>query len=431
MILRPDLIEKDSLAGITVYQLTKEEEVPACHLYMEAQVFTPDSKRFILHRSAHPHGYSQRDPEHKYLLCDLEDKGRLQPFLTELGVAAPSLAPDGRHAYYFVDETEPGGKGRLLLKKAELDGPARETLLVLDRKLPGTNYRPSRIYPLSTISSDGKKLALSAFLGDGTPEHACSGLLVFDLEKCTAEVVLAGEDWINIHPQYCRSTDPAFNRDIMIQHNHGARRDEWGDPIRSIDLTGLGADIHLIRDDGTDFRDFPWGRDLTEMCQGHQCWQGSSNIAITSTITNNERVNGRLTGPYEEARLVQGLAADHQGHVGINMKNAWRNDLTKHTSIVTPDFLHFATDRAGTRLVTDSGAKAGFGIYLGRLDEAARQPRQAGDWLDINLLVRPRMAVGGKKRMHLHPFLSPDGKRVFFNSDESGLLQAYMAVLPD
>jgi hypothetical protein len=26
----------------------------------------------------------------------------------------------------------------------------------------------------------------------------------------------------------------------------------------------------------------------------------------------------------------------------------------------------------------------------------------------------------------MHPFLSPDGKSAFFNSDESGTLQAYM-----
>jgi hypothetical protein len=29
--------------------------------------------------------------------------------------------------------------------------------------------------------------------------------------------------------------------------------------------------------------------------------------------------------------------------------------------------------------------------------------------------------------MHLHPFLSPDGSMAFFNSTESGELQAYMA----
>ena len=30
------------------------------------------------------------------------------------------------------------------------------------------------------------------------------------------------------------------------------------------------------------------------------------------------------------------------------------------------------------------------------------------------------------KQAHIHPFLSPDGSMAFFNSDESGILQAYM-----
>ena len=31
-----------------------------------------------------------------------------------------------------------------------------------------------------------------------------------------------------------------------------------------------------------------------------------------------------------------------------------------------------------------------------------------------------------QKEAHIHPFLSPDGSMGFFNSDESGILQAYM-----
>ena len=46
-----------------------------------------------------------------------------------------------------------------------LDGTQRRTILVVDRPLPGTKFRPSHIYPLSTISSDGRRMALSVFLG--------------------------------------------------------------------------------------------------------------------------------------------------------------------------------------------------------------------------------------------------------------------------
>ncbi|HRT95596.1 MAG TPA: hypothetical protein P5532_14300, partial [Planctomycetota bacterium] len=39
-------------------------------------------------------------------------------------------------------------------------------------------------------------------------------------------------------------------------------------------------------------------------------------------------------------------------------------------------------------------------------------------------LLDPRSSRN--KDTHPHPFLSPDGSMAFFNSDESGLLQAYM-----
>jgi len=97
---------------------------------MEAQVFTMDSKQFLLHRSATAHGGSKNDPKHQYLRCDLDDNCSLHPLTDELGATAPSVSPDGRFVYYFVDRTEPGG-GRLTLKRVGLDGTGRETILVI------------------------------------------------------------------------------------------------------------------------------------------------------------------------------------------------------------------------------------------------------------------------------------------------------------
>ena len=94
---RPDLLDKDSPPGIEVIQLTTEPDVPSSHLYMEAQIFTMDSKRFVLHRSATAHGGSQDDPKHQYLLCDLDNGCALIP-LTERSRAPPaaSVSPDGQ-----------------------------------------------------------------------------------------------------------------------------------------------------------------------------------------------------------------------------------------------------------------------------------------------------------------------------------------------
>ena len=154
---RPDLVTEASPEGLEVFQLTTEE-LPGSHIYMEAQIFTPDSSRFILHRSAHAHGSDPHDPEHGFLICDLENGGELIPITEELGATAPSVSPDGTTLYYFINKAEEGG-GTLTLKRVSLDGSDRETILTIDGALPGTDFRLSRPYVLSTISSDGKRLA--------------------------------------------------------------------------------------------------------------------------------------------------------------------------------------------------------------------------------------------------------------------------------
>jgi hypothetical protein len=398
---RPDLVDKESPKGLEVIQLTSEAEVPSSHLYMEAQIFTPDSKRFVLHRSATAHGGSQSDLKHQYLLCDLTDNYALAPLTTEAGVTAASVSPDGKYVYYFVNETKPGG-GRLTLKRVNLDGTERQTIVVIDKPLPGTKFRPSKIYPLSTISSDGARMALSCFLGDGQTENSPFGLMVFDLRAATVRLVIHGQSWCNMHPQYSRSLEPETSHDILIQENHENVCDAAG-AIKKL-VGGVGADIHVIRDDGSNFRNMPWGRDGNEACQGHQCWRGRTEWAITSTGTRRP----------PEAQLIEGRAAPHAGHVGSKTPGGVRNDLSR--SFPKPRFYHFATDIAGRRLISDA---AGGLVYVAELGQPGKDPLSN---------FRRLLATGSsmKKGAHIHPFLSPDGSLGFFNSDETGLLQAYM-----
>lgn len=431
MIKRQDLLDKDSAAGIEVFQLTTEKDVPGSHVYMEAQIFTPDSKRFLLHRSSHSHGSDQHDPKHQYLLCDIEDNCRLIPITHETGATAPSVSPDGKYIYYFVNETELNG-GRLILKRVCIDGSDRRTLMVLDTEIPNTRYRPSRIYSLSTISSDGKRLALSAFLGDGRTSDAPPpfGLMVFDLEKASVRLIVSGSTWCNMHPQYSRSLNPEESHDILIQEPHSYIGDSLGNAISKPD--GKATDIHVIRDDGTNFRTMPWGRDGNEFCQGHQCWRGRSHWAITSTHTHQP----------PEGQLIEGLAVPDAGHLGLKTPGAVRNDLSREfpskyfyqgtpSASGTPApltvksyFYHFATDIEGRRIITDAAPLDNGGrIFIAELGEPGKDPLR-----NFRFLLNPHNGpyAQAPKGCHIHPFLSPDGTMGFFNSNESGISQAYM-----
>jgi Tol biopolymer transport system component len=57
-------------------------------------------------------------------------------------------------------------------------------------------------------------------------------------------------------------------------------------------------------------------------------------------------------------------------------------------------------------------------LYFGGLGEPGRHAAELAYLLDTHGTDR--------KQTQAHPFLSPDGTMGFFNSDESGILQAYM-----
>ena len=95
-----------------------------------------------------------------------------------------------------------------------------------------------------------------------------------------------------------------------------------------------------------------------------------------------------------------------------------RNDLSR--SFASPHFYHFAVDLAGQRLITDAGPlDKRARLFLATLGRPGRDPAK-----QFTYLLAPRSTCA--KNAHIHPFLSPDGALGFFNSDESGLLQAYM-----
>lgn len=396
MKYRNDLLDKNSPAELEVIQITQGNQ-PASHIYMEAQVSSPDSRFLILHSPAYPHGGKRDDPTHphRYLLCDTQDDFALSPITEEDGAIAPSISPDGEWLYYFVYEEH--SSKQPLLKKVKLDGSCRKEICDIRPALADAQLELQALYPLSTISSDGQRLTIQMCCTreDNT---GCGALVVVDLTTGLSHIILHGPTWGNMHAQYSRSQDAHTSHDILIQECHHALPE----------VAGFDVDLHVIRDDGTNFRDLPLGRDDSETCSGHHCWWGDSDWIISTMSSRDNSVK----------TLRAALPAPHHGHIGSRTPDAQQFDMAKEFS-ETPYFIHFGLDRQATRLVTDAGPFD----QGGRLFTAELGQPGAGGLTNWRYLLNPGAAF--ESNSHIHPFLSPDGKTVFFNSDESGTLQAY------
>ena len=96
-----------------------------------------------------------------------------------------------------------------------------------------------------------------------------------------------------------------------------------------------------------------------------------------------------------------------------------RNILSRN--IIPPHFLHFATDDAGSRIISDYEADNGeWHLYTGSFGKD-------GEAATLQMILN--LGSREKSPWHPHPFLSPDGKYAFFNSAAEGTLQPYMLLL--
>ena len=263
----------------------------------------------------------------------------------------------------------------------------------------------------SSISSDGKRLCGCAFLGDGETENAPFGIFVFDLEAFSVRLIFEGAHFNNMHLQYCRSLDPVLSRDILVQHNHGSVVDASGKTIRLVG--GDGADLHVIRDDGTNWRDIPIGRDGTVFHTGHEQWRGRMKTVISS-------VSDRSIGRHRLFESWPIATDDSTSHQGSRIPGARNNDLTRNAE--QTNFDHFSMDLSGMHLVARN-ARQRKGEHL-RLFIASFS-REENSVLKVRYLLTPRTVTHNWNKPR--PFFSPDVRMVFFHSDLDGPSHVFMA----
>ena len=408
---RPDMLDEDSPKGLRVVQISTDPSMISHHMYPEAHMFTPDSKRFIFHRMPTKEG----EPG-AYWLCNVDDDFGLREIIDERGARGPSVSPDGEWAYYCIFDH---AKRDLELKRASLKTFQRETLANIEGIIPGSKYELKTLGGLTSISSDGKRLSTIAELHTGSPENRRYGILVLDLEKLSAHIAFEGDhEFLNMHLQYCRSLDPVLSHDILVQHNHGGLKDKEGRLVR---LTGgAGADLHVVRDDGTHWRDVPVGRDGTAFCTGHQQWRGRMPSVISSMSVRGNVNRHRL----HEAMPI--ATDETTSHKGSTIPGAAQNDLTREAP--ETNFSHFCMDASGMHLAARHDRCRGnpdVKVYI-----ASFSPGE-----NAVLKVRYLLGTGWRdlaKGWHRgqsnkpRPIISPDAGVVLFHTDRDGKSEIFL-----
>ena len=403
-----DFIDRRSPEGIRVW-MPIEDPKGAELVYPDVPCFLADGRSFVFHSSEGPK------------ICYLEKKVRTRRLFPDCRGRHFVITFGGRYAYYTEQDDVRGGS--LTLYRKNLETFRTEELFHASRRLPGTNLPVKRFSRIQTISSDHRRIATTGcFLGDGTTPDAPFGILVLDLDTGETRIAAQDRDFVNPHAQYCRSTEGDASHDLLLQMNHGSHTDAKGRG-----LVGLGppsdggVDAHVVRDDGTTWRDLPWGRDGKESLIGHQIWRGNTRMAVTVTLENLDTSYGWADGSRQEVAAGWPVQAPRDAHLGKLTPGGQRVLLSE--GVPHPRFCHLCTDATGLRFALDTfpifdGERAGMQVYYAQAPDE-RAP------LTFTYLLNSRNTFTGQS-LHAHPILSPDGSLLLFNSAISGTSQFYL-----
>ncbi len=369
-------------------------------VYPDVPCFLADGQSFVFHSSDGPK------------VCYLGKKVTTRPLFTDRKPRHLVLTFDGRFAYYTERDDRKGGTLTLLRK--DLETFRTETLFQSSGRLPGSRLPVSRFSRIQTVSSDNRRMATTGCClgGRGKPTGPF-GILVIDLDSGQTRIAAQDPDFGNPHVQYCRAPGEEASHDLMIQMNHSLA------PAPG----ALGVDAHVLRDDGTKWRNLPWGRDGKESLIGHQIWRGNTRAGVTVTLENQDTSYGWADGTRQDVVAGWPVPAARDAHTGRLTPGASRARTELSRSFPKARFCHLGTDATGLRLALDTfpifdGERAGMQVLFATAKDE-RSP------LRFTYLLNSHNTFTGKN-LHAHPILSPDGTMVLFNSAVSGSRQFYL-----
>jgi hypothetical protein len=310
------------------------------------------------------------------------DRNRTEYVVCELGTWEMHVAGRGtggvaithRGTFYFLRY---GGEEAMELVKLNLATGESEVVCALKEAV-----RPRS---LGTVSPDGRLYAYGITTDDKFREF---GIELVDLKTGTREVIDRDPYILNPHPQF----EPSEGKQIMVQHNRGGKIDEDGKRIRLVGEEG--GTLYLLNVADGKRTTLQVGTPYTTRITGHESWIGNTKEMLLSVSASGDYVaeRGNLLGVRagEPARVVS------SGH----------------------RYAHVGTSVCGRFFCCDDGATGD--VVIGSIKTGKN-----------DVVCHSESSFGRAQNTHPHPYLTPDLKRVVFNSDRSGEPQIHAATVPD
>lgn len=410
----PEMLAVHAEQGLEIFQVTSDpdHDVHCAAMHSSFALFTPDSRRCVLERQ---NGLGRgSDWRMEFLLCDMEDGFSLRLLTDEARARGPVLSRDGRVLYYWDDLTGTD-KPRLVLKQIDLDTFRRDTLLVIDSPVDGLGRAPrgGQMYDMSSLRSDGKRLAAScSFFGDSDRQF---GTFVVDLETMRAHGFwLEPPNW-RPNGLYYRGDDPRFLDHMLVVAGSGITAGGKWHPHP--DNLGRGT-LHIVTGEGRRVATVPIGDEGEGV--DHPAWRGGRYEIVTHTSSSN-------TAPHWRGIMLcaEPIACPESEMLnGARIPGARRFELTR--KVVRPDTCHHSWDPSGTRVVADTEGWHGRGtpvpmgpssfLWIGTvIEDAGEDP-----YVVPKFLLNPRSSWTGNYWTEIQPAMSPDCRTILFNSDWLG-----------
>jgi len=394
--------------------------------YLDMPSWSADSSRLLFFRGASDDGVQAPG----CWLCEVQEDFAIRPACEyrdgygnmEYGAQHDGhsfgcvLSPDGQNLYQLAYRA-----GQVEVVQIDLNTMAQTTVCATPA--------PLRARGSLSISADGERIAFGVFLGDGIVEGAPWGAIIFNVRTGHAHAIEFGNGYRNMHCQYSRNPVAPHVHDLCLNANLPRLSDgSWLTPPDGSwrwqdvppDADELGSALHVVRDDGANWRVVPIGRDRQMLSGGHCNWRGQGSSIVASVY---HYPPGRWRAPLIEAYPLP-VTEEAQLWMGIHAPGAAPIDLTRH--VARADACHFGFDESGRHFVSDSDgyATAAYSfMYTGTYVEPDGEP----PYVTARYLLLPRTSWKTQPA-HPHPFFSPDGNYVVFQSDFTGRPQVYIAM---